>query len=91
MEPSETFPPLVIDFTPKTRSNGNKWDSAEDDPLWLLTLEEFALVPEGSTLDCINGRRVVKGVDYIDDETRYGVLAYGVRESQLPAWVLLHG
>ena len=43
----------------------------------LLTPAEFEQVPEGTELLTINGRTLVKGVDYCDDDTRWGFLAYG--------------
>ena len=52
-----------------------KWD--EDSDLWLLTLEEFVEVPNGTVLLCINDEPKVKGKDYIDDDTRGGCIAYG--------------
>lgn len=52
----------------------------KDRTIRLLTKEEFNLIDDGDTLVCIDGREVVKGVDYIDD-TRMGFLAYGVLEN----------
>lgn len=55
-----------------------KWSSETD--LWLFTPEEFQYLPEGFELESISGERVIKGKDYIDDDTRFGHLAYGVRD-----------
>lgn len=55
------------------------WD--EDHKICLLTVDEFNSLPEGTQLECINGKIVTKGVDYIDLETRYGHIAYGVTGS----------
>lgn len=59
------------------------WNSTDPDPLWLLTPAEFDALPDGATLYSIHGERKVKGIDYIDNDTRFGFLAYGQRESQL--------
>lgn len=53
-----------------------KWD--DESNLWLLTPEEFAEVPNGIVLLSISNDPKVKGKDYIDDDTRAGVLAYGL-------------
>lgn len=55
-----------------------KWDD-EENPLWLITQEELDILPEGIELECIDGKIVVKGRDYIDNDTRFGHIAYGVR------------
>lgn len=52
------------------------WD--DDHRLLLLTPEEFASLPDGEVLVCIDESVAVKGVDKIDDDTRFGHLAYGV-------------
>lgn len=67
---------------PETKINDNPW-SRTDDPLWLLTPAELKLIPKGTTLYCINSETVVVGTDRIDDDTRFGLLAYGLLESQL--------
>lgn len=53
-----------------------KWDDSTN--LWLLTTAEYAMLPDGFVLTCIDGTECTKGVDYIDDGTRFGHLAYGV-------------
>lgn len=53
-----------------------KWDDGSN--LWLLTPAEYAMLPTGFVLTCIDGKEYIKGVDYIDDGTRFGHLAYGV-------------
>lgn len=52
---------------------------SEDTNLWLFTPAEFALLPDGFEVETINGDKLVKGKDYCDDDVRFGVLAYGVR------------
>ena len=53
-----------------------KWDDSKK--LWLLTPSEYAMLPDGFVLTCIDGEECTKGVDYIDNDTRFGHLAYGV-------------
>lgn len=55
-----------------------KW-SAEDD-LYLFTTEEFERIPDGTVLTSINDKEYTKGKDYIDDDTRFGYMAYGVKD-----------
>lgn len=50
----------------------------EEHGLLLVTPEEFAALPEGEVLTCIDGSTAIKGRDEIDDDTRAGHLAYGV-------------
>lgn len=57
-----------------------QWDSSEM-PLMLFPKEwhGFALRTPGLEVETINGDRKVVGRDYIDDDYRYGMLAYGLR------------
>lgn len=82
-----TTDPVLIEWEPSTRRSRSPW-APDEDPLWLLKPEELPEVPDGAELTCISGEVAVKGVDRIDGDTRVGLLAYGLRESQL---VLLHG
>jgi len=75
----DVLPRAPIDFIPE-----NVWDD-EDDPLHLLTLDEYGRVPDGALLVSINGKAKVKGRDDIDMDTRFGCIAWGFRESQLDA------
>lgn len=59
-----------------------RWDNAGENTLWLFTPEEFNQLPDGIVLSSISGGTFVKGKDYIDDDTRAGHLAYGVRDIQ---------
>lgn len=70
-------------INPKTRQHKNAWDSADDDPLWLLTVEELDEIPYGAVLHDIAGKTYINGTDYIDRDTRFGVTAYGIRESEI--------
>jgi hypothetical protein len=74
--------PGVLRFEPLARRDGYVWQE-EDDVLWLLTPDEFLKMPDGLILTSIMGKTVVKGVDTIDMDTRFGLIAFGVRESQL--------
>jgi len=46
----------------------------------LLTPEEFEALPDGTRLRCISGEYKTKGIDYIDQDTRAGLIAWGVSE-----------
>ena len=80
---SGVVPRALVEFNPRSRRNGNAWDDRAD-KLWLLTPDELAIVPDGTVLVSISGTTATKGVDYIDDDTRAGLLAYGLLSSQLP-------
>lgn len=54
------------------------WERTLKGELWLFTPEEFQHMPDGLELLCINGSTAIKGQDEIDQDTRAGVLAYGV-------------
>ena len=55
-----------------------RWD--EDSNLYLITPKQFEHVPDGYELTSISGNKLVKGRDYIDDNIRYGYLAYGFED-----------
>jgi hypothetical protein len=44
----------------------------------LITPEEFETLPDGEVLLSITGGSATKGKDYIDNDTRGGMLAYGL-------------
>ena len=52
-----------------------KWNET----LWLFTKEEFNKLPDGFELTDIMGGKAIKGKDYVDMDTRFGHLAYGVK------------
>lgn len=56
-----------------------RWDETEP-ALMLFTPEEFAKLPNGTKLEAIDGEIVTKGIDRIDNDTRFGCMAYGSRE-----------
>jgi len=47
--------------------------------LYLFTEKEFEQLPDGIELETISGKFNVKGRDKIDMDTRFGYLAFGVR------------
>jgi hypothetical protein len=51
---------------------------SEETDLWLLTPAEFDQLPDGTELGCIDDETHVKGRDRIDNDTRFGHLAYGI-------------
>lgn len=51
-----------------------------NESLWLFTPEEFHKLPDGTELVSINGFKAVKGKDPIDQDTRFGYIAYGVTD-----------
>ena len=51
-----------------------KWD----DELWLLTPEEYTLFKPGTRLQSINNTFVTIGEDVIDQDTRFGCIAFGL-------------
>jgi hypothetical protein len=53
------------------------WVTPDGTRLKLIHEDEFHTIPNGHVLFCIDGKRVVKGTDYIDLDTRGGYLAYG--------------
>jgi len=55
-----------------------------DDKLWLFTPEEYNRIPDGTVLTSISGERVTKGTDYIDMDTRFGHIAYGINDPTTP-------
>ncbi len=52
------------------------WDKATR--LMLLPEAVFRQLPNGTQLRSITGRTVTKGRDPIDDDTRFGLMAYGL-------------
>ena len=55
----------------------NAWTLDDGRTIYLLTPERFAKLSDGTKLVCIDGEEVVKGVDKIDQDTRFGHLAFG--------------
>lgn len=61
-----------------------------DEELWLLTPKEFTELPSGVKLMSINNTFAVKGVDYIDQDIRFGCLAYGLTKELVEEQNLEH-
>ena len=61
-----------------------------DDKLWLLTSEEYKELPDGVRLLCIDNELVTKGKDYIDQDTRFGCLAFGLTKELVEEQNLRH-
>jgi hypothetical protein len=51
------------------------WD--EKDPLYLIPLWLYTLIPDGTELTSISGDKAVKGTDSIDLDVRFGCIAWG--------------
>jgi hypothetical protein len=60
---------------------GAWWD--DEKTLWLVTPEEFEQLPDGFVLTCIDGDTAIKGKDKIDDDTRFGHIAYGASKDAI--------
>jgi hypothetical protein len=63
-----------------------KWN----EELWLLTKEEYKQLKNGTMLVSISGVEAVKGVDQIDQDTRYGCIAYGLTQEMVDKQGLEH-
>lgn len=57
-----------------------RWEDNGLNSLWLLTEEEFNRLPDGIELESITHTKKIKGKDEIDKDTRFGHLAWGVRD-----------
>lgn len=50
-----------------------------NETLYLFTPEEFVQLPDGIELTSIQDEKFIKGKDKIDMDTRYGHMAFGVK------------
>lgn len=66
-------------FDTERDSNMMKWKDEGANSLFLFHINEYNHLPDGIELECINRTKKIKGVDYIDLDTRAGYIAYGVR------------
>lgn len=73
-----------MNMIPHSRTTNNPWDKT-DDPLWLLSPIELESLPDGIILESINGTLARKGIDPIDQDTRFGMITWGFRESTINA------
>jgi hypothetical protein len=55
---------------------------SKDSGLYLFTVEEFNQLPDGIALESISGatKYYIKGKDKVDLDTRFGYLAFGVKD-----------
>lgn len=53
---------------------------SEESDLYLFTPEEYDQLPDGIELSCIDDTTSIKGKDVIDQDTRFGYLAFGVKD-----------
>jgi hypothetical protein len=83
LEDRKSKPLPEYKFNPKSRQCHNPWCWDDKDLLWLLTLDEFKLLPIGTDIEDICGQKIKTTSDWKDDETRYGYMAYGIKESKL--------
>ena len=63
-----------------------KWN----EELWLLTPKEYEELNDGVMLKCIDGEIVKKGVDYIDQDVRFGCIAFGLTKEMVAEQNLDH-
>lgn len=55
-----------------------KWSDDEPD-LYLVPLYLLPILPVGTKLTCINGEEIIYDGKNVDNDVRFGCLAYGVR------------
>lgn len=61
-----------------TRMGFVPWDE-EEPVLMLIPGEWFKVLPKGLELESISGRKKVVGKDRLDNDIRFGAVAYGIR------------
>lgn len=54
------------------------WELSDGRIIELITPTELSELQNGTEVVSISGETKVVGVDYIDDDTRFGFLAYGI-------------
>ena len=74
-----------IDFSKLTREEAvalrfGQWEEGSD--LYLIPLYLLPIVPVGTELTCISGESVVYDGTNIDNDVRFGCIAYGIRISE---------
>jgi len=55
--------------------------------VWLITPEQFQQLPDGTELTNIFGGKKVKGQEEVDQNTKFGYLAFGFPEHAKPAGI----
>jgi hypothetical protein len=71
-----------VPFAPQSFINNQPWDEEGEEYLWLLTPFELDVTPKGTILTSIWGDRRIVGHDYIDKDTRFGYIAFGLTDDQ---------
>lgn len=71
-----------IDFSKLTREEAimlrfGKWDDKSD--IYLIPLYLLPIVPVGTELTCINGQTITYDGTNVDDDIRFGCIAWGIR------------
>lgn len=56
-----------------------KWKINNSTTIWLFTVKEFEMLPDGTELLSILGDKKIKGKHRIDMDTRFNHIAYGVK------------
>lgn len=78
-------------FEKRKRPSQESKEESKDENLWRITPEQFEDLPEGTELTSISGDKVIKGKDYINQDTREGYLAFGFLESNKPDNIKFEG
>lgn len=68
------FDNLTVDEARELRFQ--KFDDESD--LWLIPLYLLPILPEGLKVKSISGEELIVGKDKLDDDTRFGALAFGL-------------
>lgn len=73
-----------VDFTELAESElqelgFSKWSDEELPGVYLIPLYLYPCIPDGTVLTCIDGKEYTKGVHAIDNDIRFGCIAYGIK------------
>jgi hypothetical protein len=63
------------------------WTLNDGTKILLLTPEAFGLLEDGTEVISIHGQRALKGVHQIDEDTRYGYMAWGLEPPPVHEWM----
>lgn len=71
----------LIDFSNLTREEAvelrfGKWEENSD--LYLIPLYLLPIIPIGTELICINGEKIIYDGTNVDNDIRFGCIAYGI-------------
>ena len=67
-----------LDFNNITIDDAKNLRFIQRGNLWLIPLYLLPILPDGLELTRIDGSKVIVGKDYIDNDIRYGCIAYGI-------------